>query len=398
MDKNGSKVNKSVAPGQANGYYLQTYYAFFELVKVKGQETIVCIEKNDDISNERIAENELIQLKSSGSTGNNPVSDCSAEFWKAIYNWCIYSQDKTSKYKYVVITKKPLNIGLTLGFIDRSNSKDEAEKAYEIMLKTLYSSENKDDAFLKHKKYLCDLKNKEKIVSIFVNLVIEVIDSSFCAKINEAFQNKCLYSPHYQEIKTYMLGWVDEAILKAIDNEKPIEIKTADFNKVLLGQVNKYSGSSLTINETYDEKEVKTTISKDPVFIRQLTIIGIDEQEKYDAAINYLIEERNVSEWIKDLDVLPVDYRDYKKSIIDEYKCIRNGILDDPLDKIIIGKKIFHKTNEECPQRVKLKGAEVQHTIVRGTIQALSNDLEIGWHPDYKTLIEKQSDGEEDDR
>lgn len=395
MDNGDFDTNKSVAPGQANGFYLQSYYAFFELINENDQEAIISVEKLDDVAKERLSETELTQLKSSSSNGNNPAANLSDDFWKSIYNWCLYSSSSTKKYKYVVITRNNLNVGKTLELIHSSKNSGTAKKAYDVMREAFQKSNNQNPAFIKHRDYLCSPANEATITKIFVNLTIQVIDGSLAKRIDDSFRNKCLNASNYQEVKTYMLGWVDGIILSSIEKHKPIEIKVADFVKVLREQL-QFGNDHLSFDCSYDHKDVISSLSERPIYIRQLDLIEVDEKEKYDAATNFLIESKNIRRLTDDLDVLPDQYYAYKKAIIDEYECIKRCIMDnvDGNDDIKIGKRVFHETNNECPQRVKLKGEDTPASFVRGTIQALSNTLDLGWHPDYKNKINNGSGGE----
>ena len=65
----------------------QTKQAFFELITHDDPDTIVCIEKHDDVSVRNDNSIEFIQVKSVTSSGNNPLSNGSAELWKALANW-----------------------------------------------------------------------------------------------------------------------------------------------------------------------------------------------------------------------------------------------------------------------------------------------------------------------
>ena len=68
--------------------------------------------------------------------------------------------------------------------------------------------------------------------------------------------------------------------------------------------------------------------------------------------------------------------------------------MDDYDNDVSIGRHIYHEINKNCPSRVKLKGVDVKTKLVRGTIQVLSDELVLGWHPNYLNML---NEGDEDD-
>src|SRR5690606_8944165 len=131
-------------------------------------------------------------------------------------------------------------------------------------------------------------------------------------------------------------------------------------------------------------------------FLQQMRLISAPKSAMERAITNYYraVEQRN--RWSRDVLVNPGELAEYDRSIKDEWMQIKSQLdfeadISTEIGKVKYGKKLYNRCqNEEMP---KIRSGFVEPFLSRGTVHKLADDLTIGWHPDYLTLIQNEDAG-----
>lgn len=86
-DEKEVTITNTHVPDKLYGYGLQVRQMLYELLNC-GIDSVVSVEKFDDVGVENGNEKIAIQTKSALSD-RNPVSDRAVDLWKTLYNWLI---------------------------------------------------------------------------------------------------------------------------------------------------------------------------------------------------------------------------------------------------------------------------------------------------------------------
>ncbi len=118
-------------PDKLYGYGLQVRQMLYELLNC-GIDSIVSIEKFDDVGVESGDEKTAIQTKSALSD-RNPVSDRAVDLWKTLYNWTIALKEGELPLNFTLFTLV-INVnksGSIVTWLNQAHDEKEAELAYE---------------------------------------------------------------------------------------------------------------------------------------------------------------------------------------------------------------------------------------------------------------------------
>lgn len=378
--------NKTSAKSQLVAYSLQVFYAFY-LLCTSRDETQISVEVFDDVAKESFDEIELSQLKSTTSS-SNPISDSSPDFWKTIYNWCQLSIDN-STFLYVVISSHNLKSGSLVSLFHDAVNEAAIDDAYNKAISVLKTINSSSESFLRHKKFLLKSENSEKFKNVISHFSYKTFIDDFHEKMNSAFSSVCLYDKHYEDIKKFLLGWIYEQILDAFSKEKEIIFSVTDFKKLINTEIKKYGNSLVVDPNNHSNEDITSETLRHPNYIKQLELIEENESIKNEAILNFIIERNHIHKWIDDLDLDKEDYDRYKDTIIGTFTSVQSLENLNPQDDITKGKKIYHTLKIVACGSAKLNGKSVDQRIVYGTIENLSDNLTIGWHPNYKDEIKK---------
>ena len=127
----GTNIANTHVPDKLYGYGLQVRQMLYELLNCS-IDSVVSIEKFDDVGVESGEEKIAIQTKSALSD-RNPVSDKAVDLWKTLYNWLIALKDGElsfggTLFVLVINVNKSGNI---VEWINSANNVKEAEQVYE---------------------------------------------------------------------------------------------------------------------------------------------------------------------------------------------------------------------------------------------------------------------------
>lgn len=132
--------------------------------------------------------------------------------------------------------------------------------------------------------------------------------------------------------------------------------------------------------------------SKDKTFVKQLTLVDATKREKKTAISDYKRAYGQRSKWLRDGRVAQSEYDSFDASLQEEWQSRFDMMLDDTEGQGEEERKtaghMFYRENYVAPQyQLPLFRNNASGYITKGSYQILSNDKTIGWHPDYKDLL-----------
>ena len=132
--------------------------------------------------------------------------------------------------------------------------------------------------------------------------------------------------------------------------------------------------------------------SKDKTFVKQLTLVDATKREKKTAISDYKRAYGQRSKWLRDGRVAQSEYDSFDANLQEEWQSRFDMMLDDTEGQGEEERKtaghMFYRENYVAPQyQLPLFRNNASGYITKGSYQMLSNDKTIGWHPDYKDLL-----------
>lgn len=179
-------------------------------------------------------------------------------------------------------------------------------------------------------------------------------------------------------------------------------MSSSDEKEVCLGEVvaiiddlrSQFSLTNLTADYADAEPEDIDVDGDDRNFVEQLRIVGYTNMAIRVAIINYYRAYEQRSRWSRDGLVKPGELKDYLKKLKEEWD-FHLSIMqpefdlsnDDQCKKL--GRVVYDKCQEDkISNRIR---KDFNHPYVaRGSYHTLADELVIGWHPNYQSLLQKE--------
>lgn len=133
--------------------------------------------------------------------------------------------------------------------------------------------------------------------------------------------------------------------------------------------------------------------SKDKTFVKQLSLIDATNREKKSAISDYKRAYGQRSKWLRDGRVAQLEYDTFDANLQEEWQS-RFELMQDETDGLEVEERkkaghSFYRMNYVNPQyQPPLFRNKASLYITKGSYQMLSNNKTIGWHPDYKDLLD----------
>ncbi|KEI92419.1 ABC-three component system protein [Clostridium botulinum] len=403
---------KTEAPGNAAGYIFQFERVLYWLSK-GNSNTKVGVEIDDDIKIQLIdGKVKFEQDKHSIDKNKNIFNNRSVELWKTIYNWIFNIRKDNIRIDmctFLIVTNKVVNSNLLIKIIDSAKTKEEVNKCIETMKQIV--NEPSDSI----KKYVEYIFNNIKILKELIPKInlIDGSESSYGKGLRKKISDELHISTEMdsETIIKYLYGWIIEQALELWRNGEQVWYDVNAFNRVYNNIVIKLQ------NETYigiAEKAIPINISeinrnKNKLFVKQLKLIsdeddidiiidGIKNFIRYKKQKIYLCKRGNVTE--EDFINFRNELCNYWKPKFNKMKLnIRRESNKKEVNvseiKQYYGCDLYYEMQE---YKSFLGNYRIQEFYLnRGGLHELSNELKIGWHIDYKKILNKELEGDIND-
>ncbi|MDE1462426.1 ABC-three component system protein [Spartinivicinus poritis] len=379
------------------GYIYQVRYALLLALKKIADandpdDCFISIEKLDDIAFEEKGNPvELLQAKYHGSPGN--LTDRSPDLWKTIRVWSEMIQKEScliEEASFTLLTTEkaaPNSIASYLGTEEKNRNVSEALKNMREISKEKSSIANK-------KAYVSFNLLSENEQEILLSSVYVITKSPDILTVEEKIKKQIRLSVSASHINAFT------SRLEGIWFKKVIEVmQDTDQNGINIGELVDYIDDLRTqflpgnLPADFDEHNPDEIEIEDEsrVFMRQLSLIGLNSKAIRVAVINYYKAYEQRSKWSREGLVKPGEIQKYLNRLKDEW--INQSVLiemdydleQDDNEKIKYGRELYKECqkNSILPIRPGFKSAYV----ARGTYHTLSDKMAIGWHPDFSSLL-----------
>lgn len=394
-DETKISIANTHVPDKLYGYGLQVRQMLFELLNCE-INSVVSVEKFDDIGIENGKEKTAIQTKSALSN-RNPVSDRAIDLWKTLYNWLLALKENELPIGFTLFTLV-INVnksGNIVTWLNQARNEKEAEVEYKKIrgefigksgeyIKQNDSINNYIMTFLaeENKKYALDIIEKFKLV---------VIGEGHTDKIYDEFRAKTyLPSDIQQLVFDKMLGWIDKTTALQIESGQVMQIAKERFNKelTLTQTLINQNKALIELAPGPTKAEIELQQNECKTYIRQLQIINLDYDAQLVAINDYLKAFTNRTMWAVNGNINEEILQDYYKELEERWKTKRNIIeLDkDEWEESRRGKYLYYKCQDED---VNMGIMVIPRSFKNGCYHELADQQQIGWHPNYEQKLKE---------
>jgi len=401
-DNNQLNLSKTHVPDKVYAYSLQVRHVLYELLSCSNND-IVSIEVFDDVAIEKDDGSiEVTQLKSALSD-RNPISNRAVDLWKTLYNWLFavkaneLDQENTI-FKLFVVSPKQGEISNLFNEVDTF---EKAQKAWEQARLEFYDEKGNEktlgDEYKLYVREFFDSKNMLIACKIIHKFRLSTIDSNHTAILYNLFCQKAFVPDDLIEyVFTFMLGWIDKKTSELIEAGKTMSISFKDYKAQLIAITREFnqklSLTELAVRPT--EAEIQSEFNSVRRYVEQLDIIDCDYTDKLVAISDFLRASTNRTLWANRGDVSEASLNNYEEELIIKFNNKKNiiNLSERSLSNKDKGKLLYFQCKDNS---INIGHLCVPSFFTPGCYHALADEMGIGWHPEYKSLLKTGCDNNE---
>lgn len=385
------------ASKQALGYLFQSQVALYALLSSEDSEVKVCLEKFDDVSFHKDYEPiEQLQIKYHSNEVN--LSNSSIDLWRTLKSWIDSVNNDISLLSnttFYIITTGGIGKDSVIGDIVNKISSDEIYKKL-IMIAEEGKKNNKENSTA-YKCYNSFLTFDAGLAKQLIGRIEIKPNVSNPKEISDKILQKLrlfTVKKYEQTVCDKLMGWWYQKIIECLQSDNPIFITYDELRRYIFSVVTDLSDENLPLDVT--EKEIESIEEEENVknIIRQLDLIDSKKGRINNAVKNFYRAFAQRSKWIRENLVTPEEIDHYDERLYKEWEFQFSEIMDEVDDatkedeKKELGKSLYKVLMEKSiPIRPKVDDMDIS----RGSFNNLSNDLKIGWHPDYEERLRGDS-------
>lgn len=394
-DENDVNIANTHVPEKLYGYGLQVRQMMYELLNCE-IDSVVSVEKFDDLGVENGNEKTAIQTKSALSD-RNPVSDRAVDLWKTLYNWLIALKESELSMNSTLFTLV-INVNKSGNIVTWLNDAHDDKEAEDVYSKIREKFIGEDGKYIKQSDsinnyivtFLAD-ENKKYTLYIIKNFKLVVMDEGHTKKIYDEFKAKTYLPPDIQQLVfDKMLGWIERTTALQIENGQIMQIAKTSFNNelrlthTLVNQ--KKCLIELAPSPTIEEMELQQKEYK--TYIRQLRIIDLDYDSQLTAINDYLKACANRTMWAVNGDINEEMLQQYYDDLEERWKTKKNIIEMDKTEweEAERGRYLYYNCQDE---EINMGIIVIPRSFKNGCYHELADQQQIGWHPNYKQKLKE---------
>jgi hypothetical protein len=384
-----STLSNHTAAGQALGYFFQLDRALCQIAKApKG--SVIGIETEDDIV-VKLDKGEKIHEQDKSSTTSFPFIPSKVDLWKSLLIWAegIQNEEINPDLTYFYLVTNKTSAECIAKTISNAADNTSVDKCLVELKKYKITSNESTKKYIDTLFKIDDTILKKLIAKTTLISGEVVTANAIKAELISTFQIVDGEEEEKISIINEIYGWLFNTVRSAWQNSEPAWIERDAVirlkNTILTKKAEKFLNEK--IFEIRDITEHEKKLHQLKLYVKQLKAINSSDDEIIEAICDYLnsIEKRTLlakKGYVTELQIESM-IRDLTTRWGSIFK--RTPLQNKSLSKEEQGKLICVDTLEH---NAKIGGMETQsYFLTRGTYHHLADSLEVGWHPDFKSLL-----------
>lgn len=336
----------------------------------------------------------LTQSKS--ALTDNPVSDRAVSLWKTLFNWLQLvksGQVDPANTTFELYVSRPVS-GQFVNSFHQSDTYEKARVAIEATRLELWGT---PPLFAKRAKlsetlgrYVNDVleADDKMLLPIIANLRLECGSGSPQSDIESAIRRHPVSDAKVFDIADKMCGWVKREVDKQLEKGLPAVISSNEFHREYTSYVRRIDRELIIKSVAKKPSEAEKWERLPDTFVQQLDLIERTFDEKLEAISDYLQACWDRALWSESGEIHEESFAQLNDNLDRTWRNLNLEVSLEAQSKPEVhrGQLLYAKCMRHT---APIQGMEPPPHFVPGCFHCLADDLKIGWHPAYHTLLKK---------
>lgn len=383
-------------PGTIAGFDYQFDRALYWLA-VSSAGALVGIETDDDVAVRNADSTTLLEQDKHSIKGNHAFHDTSKALWNTLGIWLAALEDgtapsETTRFVMVTNTLLPPCLAKEIG-----SASDDTSVA--VCVAKLESINQKPPTALKA-TIARVLRPEARAYLLQLIRNIDVRDAEHETnhdKLRQATINHLQLpqwgTPQAESIADELLGWVHRTAADLWQQQQPAWLHRDHFVNQLHAVLDRRKRE-----RTRERAEHLIAVTEESIgsqkgrpFVRQLHLVTDDDTVVNNSIREFIrcnIEKLRLS---REGNITDDDWTAFEGTLFSRWQSIRARVIRMNGDSVVrdVGFEIFTETTENYRER--LAGSSTEQTyLTSGSYHRLADQLSVGWHPEFATLLKEQ--------
>lgn len=385
----GNGTRSSQVPDQFFGYSLQAI-RFLHLLLEAPPGSTVSLEVFEDVGMLAPNGNALASQVKSGLV-KNPLADRSVELWKTVANWVTAVATGTinpSSAIFEIYVGRHRSGTLASAFHNAHTEADAAAAINSARVALLGQGKTSrklppDLAAHTSKVFKSD---QSQLAQIILNLRITTAKRDPLADLRPLVETKWVRPESIDLVIRHAHGWLKERLDDLLRKRQPAVVSANDFIEEMLKFMPRCDFRQIIVNMAGRPTAEQMAAERAKTYVRQLELIELEEEGTLEAINSYLRATVMRTKLSEDGIVHDESFTDFEEALTSFWRNKRrqNHLIHPTHTEIQRGQLLL---SDCCLHRQKLQGLELPDYFTPGSFQALADEMEIGWHPEYETAL-----------
>lgn len=372
------------------GYLYQCKYALLaSLERMDGRPLLVELESLDDIAFPRgDAPMELLQLKHHQGEAPPALTTASKDLWSSLRVWAtrLSAGDLSQDARLYLITTAECADDSAPSFL--RPTKRDAEKADALLL--AYAGDTGAESTKAGREAFKNLQASQRLNlldRIWVldsEPLIDDLDHRLASRLRFVRPSKVDY------VRESLVEWWYRRCAESLSGKTPGPIASAEIELKIeaIGDALSMDNLPVDVSEPGDD-ELGDFANRH--FARQLSLLPVSSARVLQAAKDYMQAFTQRSRWLGSELLTVGDLVDYERLLIDEWRR-RFNVMCDELGTAAAEEEMQREAKAlykwvELEADFPIRPRCTAGFVTRGSFQILSDQLRVGWHPNFEQLL-----------
>jgi len=330
----------------------------------------------------------VVEEAKSRTSASNPVSNRARDLWKTFRNWIKgveAGELSVEKTRFVLHVAGEFTGPIVARFSEAS-SPDGVRAALEAAEAELLGQADLAAKTKELVEFVFDESRRQTVEAIVLRFTLETGSATSRDEMLEALEEKTVSPEIADKVLEQLFGWATLKVEELIARQRPAvvaqQVLMTELRAIMRRVDREIYGASFSPVPSAEDVEAEGGRN----LVRQLELVDLDDEETLPALADFLRAQADRIDWSvrgiihgASFDELEADletaWRNHKRRI-DIHARERNEV---DRGKLLYAECSLHKAT--------LQGQTPPDHFIRGSYQALSDAMDVGWHPDYRRLL-----------